>query len=79
MNEREPQGDVDPNREVEAGGAEFERLGEERQSSLLGELWHFIVESRNWWLIPIVVVLLLVSLLVVLSGTGAAPFIYTLF
>lgn len=35
--------------------------------------------SRKWWLTPIVIVMFLFGLLVVLAGTGAAPFIYTLF
>ncbi len=33
----------------------------------------------KWWLTPIVIVMFLFGLLVVLAGTGAAPFIYTLF
>lgn len=47
--------------------------------SLLKELWLFMKRNKAWWLAPIVIVLLLVAVLVVLGGTGAAPFIYTLF
>jgi hypothetical protein len=43
------------------------------------ELFMFLRESRKWYLIPIVVVILGMSLLIILAGTGAAPFIYTLF
>jgi hypothetical protein len=40
----------------------------------------FLRENRNWWLVPIVVVLLLLGLVIVLTqGTALAPFIYTLF
>ena len=46
---------------------------------LLRELWLFMKRNKAWWLSPIVVVLLLVAVLVILGGTGAAPFIYTLF
>ncbi|MCC6508432.1 MAG: hypothetical protein IT423_04950 [Pirellulaceae bacterium] len=58
---------------------EFEREGEQPELSLLGEIMEFIVEYKKWWLIPIVVSLGLIGLLAVLSSTGAAPFIYTLF
>ena len=43
------------------------------------EFWSFIRENKKWWMVPIVVVLLLFGVLLLLSGTGVAPFIYTLF
>lgn len=43
------------------------------------ELGQFMRENRKWWLVPVVVVLLLLGALIVLGGTSAAPFIYTLF
>lgn len=46
---------------------------------VLRELWLYMKRNKRWWLAPIIVVLLLVTVLVVLGGTGAAPFIYTLF
>ncbi len=61
------------------GMNEFERLGEDDQLSLVSEFILFIKENKAWWMIPIVLVLGLVGILVVLSSTGAAPFIYTLF
>ena len=45
--------------------------------TLLGELWNFLRHNKKWWLLPILVVLLLFGVLIFLSGTGAAPFIYT--
>jgi hypothetical protein len=42
-------------------------------------LWHFLKSNKNWWLLPIVMVILLIGLLALLSGSAAAPFIYTLF
>ena len=47
--------------------------------SLLSELWLFLRDNKKWWLLPVLVVLLLFGALVLLSGSGAAPFIYTLF
>ena len=49
------------------------------QSNLLRDLWDFVRNNKKWWLLPILVVLLLFGVLVLLSGTAAAPFIYTLF
>lgn len=60
-------------------GKDFEQLGEEPQLSLVGEFLLFIRENKAWWMIPILAVLGLLGLLVMLSATGAAPFIYTLF
>jgi hypothetical protein len=39
----------------------------------------FLREHKKWWLAPILIAMLLLGLLVTLSGTAAAPFIYTLF
>lgn len=58
---------------------EFERLGEEQDLSLVGEFWVFVKENKAWWLVPILLVLGGLGVLVALSSTGAAPFIYTLF
>jgi hypothetical protein len=59
--------------------SEFERAGEASEAGLLGEFWDFLTHIKKWWLLPILVVLLLFGGLVLLSGTAAAPFIYTLF
>jgi hypothetical protein len=50
-----------------------------RESSFVAELWALIREKKKYWLVPIMIVLLLFGLLMFLSGTAAAPFIYTLF
>lgn len=48
--------------------------------SILAELWAFMKVRKKWWLGPIFIVLLLLSLLIVLTqGLALAPFIYTLF
>lgn len=50
------------------------------RSGLFGELWLFMKERKKWWLAPILVVLVLVSVLLVFAQTSAlAPFIYTIF
>lgn len=58
---------------------DFAREAEARSTGFFREYWDFLMHNKKWWLLPIVVALLLVGVLIVLSGTGAAPFIYTLF
>ncbi|HEX2898007.1 MAG TPA: DUF5989 family protein [candidate division Zixibacteria bacterium] len=44
------------------------------------ELWYFLRTSKKWWLGPIFIFLLLLSLLIVFTESSAlAPFIYSLF
>ena len=59
---------------------DFQKLAaSERQGSILGEFWHFLGQTKKWWLLPILIVVFGFGLLVFFSGTAAAPFIYTLF
>ena len=58
---------------------EFERLGKNQQKGAVGELFAFLNESKKWWLLPIIVAILVLGILIVLAGTGMAPFVYTLF
>jgi hypothetical protein len=47
--------------------------------SFMGDLWGFLNMNKKWWLLPTVIVFLILGLLILLSSTGIAPFIYTLF
>jgi hypothetical protein len=50
------------------------------RASIFGELWAFMRIRKKWWLGPIVVTMLLLSMLIVLTeGSAVAPFIYALF
>jgi len=43
-------------------------------------MWEFVRVRKKWWLAPILLSLLILSLLIVLSeGSVFAPFVYTLF
>ena len=57
----------------------FESRAAEAPSSAVSELLAFALNNKKWWLTPIIIVLLALGLLVILGGTAAAPFIYTLF
>jgi hypothetical protein len=48
--------------------------------SIFGELWGFMKVRKKWWLGPIIVTMLMLSVLIVLTeGSAVAPFIYALF
>ncbi|HWB01163.1 MAG TPA: DUF5989 family protein [Pirellulales bacterium] len=59
---------------------DFETLAHEQSDTgLVREFVLFLRENKKWWLAPIILVLALMGVLVVLSASGAAPFIYTFF
>lgn len=61
-------------------GNEFEQAAkEQKDESLVKEFLSFLAHNKKWWLLPILVVMLMFGLLIVLSQTAVAPFIYTLF
>lgn len=66
---------TEPSKESDA----FQAAGQGERTGIVGEFWDFLKHNKKWWLTPIIVVMLLVGVLVVLGGTAAAPFIYTLF
>jgi len=48
--------------------------------SKLSLIWDFLKVRKKWWLTPVVLFLLVLSLLIVISqGSALAPFIYTIF
>lgn len=59
--------------------SEFLRGAQEERASFWSDYTAFLKRTKKWWLLPVILVVLLFGLLVVLSATGAAPFIYTLF
>lgn len=57
----------------------FESAAKEKRASLPSEFIHFLKENKKWWTLPILMVLLLLSLVTFLAGTGAAAFLYPFF
>ena len=48
--------------------------------SILKEFWAFLRVRKRYWLAPIIIILVVLSLLIVFAQSSAvAPFIYTLF
>jgi len=50
-----------------------------KDPGLIREFWSFLMENKKWWLIPLLLAFGLVGALVMLGGSGLAPFIYSLF
>jgi hypothetical protein len=58
---------------------DFAKEAERARPGAARELLSFLAQNKKWWIAPVVVVLLVIGALIVLSGTAAAPLIYTLF
>lgn len=58
---------------------DFQRGLTEKRRGFLAEFWDYLRFSKKWWMIPILVLVLGLGLFVLLTATGLAPFIYTLF
>ena len=51
-----------------------------KNKGLIAELWDFLKVRKAWWLAPIIIMLLVVSVLIVFGQSSAvSPFIYALF
>lgn len=61
------------------GKSDFGKDALGKRHNLAVEFWGFLSENKKWWLLPIILVFALVGTLLMLGGTAAAPFIYTLF
>lgn len=58
---------------------DFADQAAEGRTGIVTEFWDFLKDNKKWWLAPIVISILGLGALVLLGGTAAAPFIYTLF
>ena len=59
--------------------SDFQQIASGKQVGIVREFWDFLKYNKKWWLTPIILSLLLIALLAISAGSGAAPFIYTLF
>ena len=78
MSETVPQND-EQKTEPATKPVTFAEAAEEQQPSLLVEFCEFLLESKKWWLTPIIVALMLIGLVIALSSSVVAPFIYPIF
>lgn len=60
--------------------SDFEKASNrEGRTGIIGEYIGFLRQNKKWWLLPILLFLFVLGVLILLSSTAAAPFIYTLF
>jgi hypothetical protein len=57
----------------------FEKAATQGDQRLFFEYMSFLSKNKKYWLTPIVIVLLLIGVIVMLGGSVAGAFIYTLF
>jgi Family of unknown function (DUF5989) len=67
------------NKEPSSQAERFSQQAGQARGSFLSEYLYLLKSNRKWWMLPLVFLLLAFGGLMVLSATGAAPFIYTLF
>jgi len=58
---------------------EFLEQAEQKRGNIIREFLDFLRHNKKWWLLPIVLILLLMGLFILLSGTALAPFLYPIF
>tara|TARA_B100001093_G_scaffold290563_1_gene277456 strand:+ start:746 stop:934 length:189 start_codon:yes stop_codon:yes gene_type:complete len=57
----------------------FDEIDSNEKVSFIQEFVLLLKHNKKYWLTPIILVLLLFGILIIVSGSSAAPFIYTLF
>jgi hypothetical protein len=57
----------------------FRAQANQKQQGAIAAFVGFVFQNKKWWLTPIILLLVLVSVLILLGGSGVAPFIYSLF
>jgi len=61
------------------GESDVRGLASAPEPGLVRDVLAFVVRTKKWWLLPLLVAFVLFSALTLLGGTGLAPFIYPLF
>jgi uncharacterized protein DUF5989 len=49
------------------------------RGGMLSDIWHHLRRTRKWWLGPLTLIMLALGVMMLLTSTAVAPFIYTLF
>ncbi len=67
--------DADPKKK-NAQQDDLSKLADQSGGNIALEFWDFLKTNKKWWLLPILIVLSIVGLIAILSGSVVAPFIY---
>jgi len=60
-------------------GEDFAAAAREGRRTIVAEVWYYVRLYRSWLVVPVLLALALLGGLVMVGGSGAAPFIYALF
>ena len=55
---------------------DFEKLSRRSQPGFLSEFWLFFRSTKKWWLWPILIGILIISIFVLVGNSPLAPFFY---
>jgi hypothetical protein len=65
--------------ENKPSAGDFANAGRQARGSFVSEFLLLLKNKKKWWMLPLVLILLAFGVMMVLSSTGIAPFIYTVF
>jgi len=58
---------------------DLESLSKNESQSLFTEFIAFLGSNKKWWLTPVIIAIILLSILVMFGGSSLAPLIYPFF
>jgi len=58
---------------------DFQSRAQNPRRGLVAELWGYLNSTKKWWLTPIILWIIIFGILLLIGGSGVAPFIYPLF
>ena len=68
-----------PNDGSDTKATDFARQAAMKPTTTVGEYVYLLKKTKNWWMAPLLIVFSLFALVMILSSTPVAPFVYTLF
>jgi len=60
-------------------GNQFAQQGQAERTGMLADFIYLLKNNQKWWMLPLILVFIAFGVFMVLSSTGVAPFIYTVF
>lgn len=70
---------MDAPRNEQESRNQFAQQGQEQRTGMLADFMYLLKNNRKWWMLPLILVFIAFGIFMVLSSTGVAPFIYTVF
>jgi hypothetical protein len=58
---------------------EFESLAQQPAPGILRDFVDFLRTNKRWWLTPLLIIMIILSVMIMITNTAVGPFIYVLF